>query len=94
MFNWYRKWNQRHLDRHLAKWEAKRKKGRSYYISGIALFWSLVVTAIQVLLRLLFGEPVSIVWVVMALPMLFIGGLLIGWLNWNSLEKEYLQRHP
>jgi hypothetical protein len=94
MIDWYRKWRQHQLDRQMAKWEAKRVKVQSYYISGIALFWSFLMTATQLLLRLLFGDPISIVWVVIALPVFFICGLLIGWLNWNSLEKEYLQRHP
>lgn len=85
----YKGWRDRRRERYLAKWATTRKKGKSHYVAGIALAWALAMTFIVTLMNYLSGEPDDIAKFTIRLVISFLGGLVVGLISWNAMEKQY-----
>ena len=90
----YERWRQQRQDRWAAKWVEKRKKGKSYYVIGFAIYFSLMMTAVQIVGRYPFRDPFAIDIITLNLILSFMLGLILGLLNWSTKEKEYFTCHP
>jgi hypothetical protein len=75
------------------KWAMTRKKGKSHYIAGYALYYCLGINLLFILTGYLFEEPINIAGVTIRLVLFFLVGLLIGNITWNSIEKRFLTRN-
>lgn len=91
MLDKYREWSRKREERGFAKWAKTRQKGKSYIVSGYALFYSVGTSLALVLSRYLFDEPQDIATFTIQLLILFLFGLGLGLYTWRSQEKKYLQ---
>jgi len=94
LLNRYREWNRGRLERWDKRWVEKRKKGKSHFVSGYALYWSIYMSAAFIVIPYLFYERTDIAVVTIRLVFLFLGGLIIGLLEWSKNERGHFERHP
>ena len=94
LLNRYREWAHRRDERRAEQWAEKRKKGKSHFVSGYALFWCLYMSAGFIVGAFLFDDPLNIAVVVVRTVMLFLGSLIMGLVEWSKNERKYFERHP
>lgn len=88
----YKGWRDRRKERYLAKWATTRQKGKSHYVAGTALVWCLAMTVSTTLMNYLWGDPDNIANFTVRLVIFFFGGLAVGLVAWNDLEKNIANR--
>ena len=87
----YRNWRERRRNDRIEKWAKTRENGRSWYVAGFALRWSVLMSAFILLTDFLFNQATDVSIVVVRLILFFLGGLWIGHSNWKAAEKEFLK---
>lgn len=83
-------WRERREHSQMDKWATTRKKGKSHYVAGYALYYCLGINLLFILTGYLLEEPINIAGVTIRLVLFFLVGLLIGNITWNSIEKRFL----